>query len=119
MAHGAQMLADGRSVEAVMADLKKRGMMPQEITEAWTRLRDLGIGIQRERRRRIRIMGICWLSLGGVMLGALVCLIILYGTLSFLLLFGFVPMAYGIYLLRLPPTREPTIDPPQIFGRGL
>jgi hypothetical protein len=37
----------------------------------------------------------------------------------FALLLGVIPLTYGIYLLRLSPTQEPSIEPPRLFGRDL
>ncbi len=64
-------------------------------------------------------MGICWFTLGLAMFGGIVWSVTIHDTLPFLLLFGAIPLAYGVYLLRLPPTAEPSMEPPRLFGRNL
>lgn len=117
--HGAQMLAYGRSVVSVINELKKRGMTSTEIEESWPDVRNRGIELVRIRRRRVRTMGLIWLSLGITILGGIVWCVIMNDKFPFALLLGVIPLTYGIYLLRLSPTQEPSIEPPRLFGRDL
>lgn len=64
-------------------------------------------------------MGICWFAVGLTMLGGIVWSVTMHDTLPFILLVGAIPLAYGVYLLRLPSTEEPSIEPPRFFGRNL
>jgi hypothetical protein len=113
------MLAYGRSVVSVINELKKRGMTSTEIEESWPDVRNRGIELVRIRRRRVRTMGLIWLSLGITILGGIVWCVIMNDKFPFALLLGVIPLTYGIYLLRLSPTQEPSIEPPRLFGRDL
>jgi hypothetical protein len=119
IAHGAQMFASGRSETSVRSELKKRGMSVADIETSWDGLRNRRDELIRARRRRTRLMGICWFSLGLTMLGGIAWSMLVHGVIPLILILGLIPLAYGIYLLRLPHDQEPSIEPPRIFGRNL
>lgn len=113
------MMANGSSVERVVHALKKRGLSASDISAHWPELEQRALKLTGERRRRVRTMGLCWLVLGLLMIGGMIWSWIMYGSLPLLLLVGIIPGSYGMYLLRLPATEEPSIKPPAIFGRNL
>lgn len=117
--HGAQMLAKGRSVCRVIDQLRKRGMSDADIEQYWPMIQKQASELIRERRGRIRTMGLCWLFLGLSMLIGIAWSMVMYGALPLILLVGLIPLSYGIYLLQLPPTEEPSIEAPRFIGRGL
>ena len=119
IAHAAQLLASGRTAATVIGDLKKRGMSEKDIEASWADIQLCGKELIRVRRRRVRVMGFCWSGIGMSLLGGIVWSVIFYGAIPFILILGTIPLAYGIYLLRLPATEEPSIDPPNLFGREL
>jgi hypothetical protein len=118
IAHGAQLLAHGRPVASVADQLRKRGMSSSDIEASWAEIQSKRSQIIRDRRCRVRAMGLCWFTIGFSMLAGIVWSLIMHDILPLILLFGSIPLAYGIYLLRLPPTEEPSIDPPRFFGRN-
>ncbi len=119
ISHSANMLASGRSKERVFEELKKRGMSMTDIEASWDEIQNRGSECIRARCRKVRTMGLCWFFLGILMLGGMVWCLVFYGAIPFILVIGAIPLAYGIYLLRLAPTKDPSIDPPRIFGRDL
>lgn len=119
ISHGAQMLASGRSASSVIDQLKKRGMSAADVEKHWGDIQSRGTELIRLRHRRVRVMGACWLSIGLVMLAGIGWVMIMYRAFPFILLIGVIPLAYGIYLFRVPPTQEPSIESPSIFGRNL
>ena len=117
--HAAQMLASGRLASSVQCELKKRGMEATEIEANWNEIKNQGNALISVRRRSLRLMGFSWLGLGLLMFSGIAWALSVHGVMPFILMFGIVPFAYGIYLLRLPPTQELSIEPPKLFGRNL
>ena len=113
------MIANGRSTDTVINELKSRGMSSEEMETCWQIVESRGIELLKIRRRRLRQMGMVWAGIGSSLLIALVWSSIAHGSIPFILLIGLIPLAYGVYLFRLSPTEEPSIDPPNIFGRNL
>ena len=119
IAYGAQLLANGRSTRSVVSQLERRGMSVSDIEDSWLEMLKIKDQLLRSRKRRVLTMGIIWFSLGFSMLAGMVYFIIFYDRIPFILFLGMMPLAYGIYLFRLPATENPSIEPPCFFGRNI
>lgn len=113
------MFSDGAAKETVLVELRKRGVPPDELEHAWSRVVEEGVTLIGSRRRRLVLVGSVWLALGVVMLGGLFWAMRFQGMFPWILLTGAIPACYGLYLICLPPTKEPAFKPPRIFGRNL
>jgi len=110
------MLADGRELETVRIELRKRGCSGEEIAGMWPEVEERFREFVGQRRRRLRLQGICWLVVGAVIPAALIWS---YGFVSGWLILAVIPAWYGFYLLSHSPLSEPKIKPPALFGRNL
>lgn len=112
----ARRLADGRLPESVRSDLRKRGATDEEIQDWWPEIENRYLAFRQARQRRLRFVGWCWLLIGLVIPGGLA---IYHGTVPLVMVLAVIPTWYGIYLLSHPIDREPSIEPPALFGRRL
>jgi len=119
IAASAHMYANGRAAESILCELQRRGFSSNEIEANWKEIMQSGQDLMRERRKRLCIIGTCWLLIGLVLLGGFAWALVRHGMLPWILLIGTVPAGYGCYLLCLPPTKEPDFESPRIFGKGL
>lgn len=113
------MFADGRAKETVLVELRKRGVPSDELDAVWVLVVEDGVILVSSRRRRLVFLGIVWLALGVVLLGGLLWAMWFHGSFPWILLTGTIPACYGLYLLCLPPTKEPDFESPRIFGKNL
>ena len=112
------LLASGRPVPTVTAEMRKREIPADELEEIWP---EIDVRAKEEiaaRRRRVRMAGWCWLGVGAVVLAGFAWVLIVHRVVSVPLLLGLGPLGYGIHLLRLPDGRELAIEPPQFFGKS-
>jgi hypothetical protein len=111
------LLASGRPVPTVTAEMRKREIPAEEYEEIWSEIEARAKKRIVAQRRRTRMTGWCWLGLGAAVLIGFFWVLIVHHFVSVPLLLGFGPLGYGIHLLRLPDGGEPAIEPPQFFGK--
>ena len=115
---GARLLADGRVVGTVRVELERRGMTPGEIEEVMEEIEDRAGELMDDRRKLVRRIGIRWLLIGLVPTVGFVWVLAFERRFSFPLALGFIPLAYGIRLLRLRATRPSDVAPPSFHWRN-
>ena len=112
----ARQLAEGRQPKSVFSDLRKRGVPGEEIADWWPDIESCYRSFRQARRRRLCLLGWCWLTFGLVIPGVLV---FCFGLVHAVLIIAAIPSWYGLYLLNHPIDHEPKIGPPVLFGRNL
>lgn len=112
----ARRLAEGRSVESVRLDLGKRGWSAVEIEKNWPEIESRFLEFIGARKKRLRLLGACWLLVGLVIPAGLVWS---FGTVPMILILSVIPVWYGFYLLGHRIDCEPQIEAPVLFGRNL
>lgn len=114
---GAQWLSLGQDPSIVAKKLSQLGVGIHELQEIWPDIHARRNKITHSRLMRHRISGICWLATGTAMITGLAWSVIIHQTFAWILLIGLIPLTYGLYLLVLPAHSEPTVNPPNFFGR--
>jgi hypothetical protein len=112
-------LANGDSPQQVRHELARRRLSVDEILDHWPAVELAAADIRTQRRRRHRVFAGCWILIGLAMLATFAWAALFYHATPILFLFGLIPVCYGLHLLRLSPTPQPSLDPPKFFGRTL
>gem|GEM_PF-5477222 len=110
-------LANGASPQQVRHELACRRLSIDEILDDWPAVEHAAADIRDQHRRRHRTFAGCWILIGNAMLATFAWAALFHQAMPILLLFGLIPVCYGILLLRLSPTGQPPLDPPKFFGR--
>ena len=113
------LLASGRPVPTVTAEMRKREIPAKEYEEIWPEIARRAKAEIDVRRRRIRMAGWCWAALGVAALLGFLWNLMVWRTVSVPLLVGSFALSYGIRLLRRSSGGETVIEAPPFFGRSL